>query len=424
MHLAGYPLAALADKVGTPFYLYDAQILHERLAKVAALTEGPALKARYAMKANSSWRVLEAVRGAGLWIDAVSGNEVLRARRAGFTMGSEPPVVMLTVDVFRDNALTTVLEHSVLANVGSPGMIEELRGSGYRGGIAFRVNPGFGHGHVQSCDTGGPSSKHGLWLDDLARIRTLAADAKLPIVALHAHIGTGPQIREFDENMRKLVSLFVELVPSFPDLQAVNLGGGIPHPYRPGAQEYDLAWYRPVLVEAAERLAKAARRPIRVEIEPGRYPVAAMGFLVARVKDVKETAANAKGPGHRFVMVDAGFVDLVRPAMYGAYHQISIVGAGANRPPEPLVVAGPLCESGDVFTRDDHELLVPRQLGRPDVGDLLVLHDAGAYGAAMSSNYVSIGRVPQVWWEDGRATLIARRETLEDIQRTDCDEPL
>src|SRR5438552_683184 len=171
MHLAGYPLAALADKVGTPFYLYDAQILHERLGKVAALTQGPALKARY---------------------------------------------------------------------------------------------------------TAGPSSKHGLWLDDLARIRALAADAKLPIVALHAHIGTGPQIREFDENMRKLVSLFVELVPSFPDLQAVNLGGGIPHPYRPGAKEYDLAWYRPVLVEAAERLAKAARRPISVEIEPGRYPVAAM----------------------------------------------------------------------------------------------------------------------------------------------------
>ena len=88
------------------------------------------------------------------------------------------------------------------------------------------------------------------------------------------------------------------------------------------------------------------------------------------------------------------------------------------------MVAGPLCESGDVFTRDDHELLDPRPLARPELGDLLVLHDAGAYGAAMSSNYVSMGRVPQVFWEDGRATLIARRETLEDIQRTDCDEPL
>ena len=123
-------------------------------------------------------------------------------------------------------------------------------------------------------------------------------------------------------------------------------------------------------------------------------------------------------------MVDAGFADLVRPAMYGSYHHISIVGGGTNRTPEPFVVAGPLCESGDVFTRDDRELLVPRAFGRPDVGDLLVLHDAGAYGAAMSSNYVSLGRAPQVFWDDGRATLIARRETLEDIVRAECNEPI
>ena len=224
--------------------------------------------------------------------------------------------------------------------------------------------------------------------------------------------------------MRRLVDFLASLLPGLPEVEAVNLGGGLPHPYRPGAPAYDLAWFRPVLTEAVEKLRAAAGRPIRVEIEPGRYAVAGMAALVARVKEVKRTRDNARGPGHEFVMVDAGFTDLVRPAMYGSYHHISIVGAGASRAPEPFIVAGPLCESGDVFTRDDHELLVPRQLGRPDVGDLLVLHDAGAYGAAMSSNYVSIGRVPQVWWDDGRATLIARRETLEDIQRTDCDEPL
>jgi diaminopimelate decarboxylase len=123
-------------------------------------------------------------------------------------------------------------------------------------------------------------------------------------------------------------------------------------------------------------------------------------------------------------MVDAGFNDLVRPAMYGSYHHISIVGKGAEREPEPFVVAGPLCESGDVFTRDDQELLVPRSLGRPDRGDLLVLHDAGAYGAAMSSNYVSIGRAPQVLWDDGRATLIARRETVDDVVRAETSQPL
>jgi diaminopimelate decarboxylase len=422
LDLSRYSLEKLADAVGTPFYLTDAGEVRRRLARLQALTDGPALQARYAMKANSGWKVLETVRNAGLWIDAVSGNEVLRARRAGFPMGAKPPVVMLTVDVLRDNALTTVLEHGVLPNVGSPGMIGELRGSGYRGPIALRVNPGFGHGHVQSCDTGGPSSKHGVWHEGLDALIASAATAKLPITSLHAHIGTGPQVREFDENMRKLVEVYAGLLPRFPDVEAVNLGGGIPHPYRPGAQEYDLAWYRPVLVEAAERLAKVAGRQIRIEIEPGRYPVAAASVLVTRVKDLKKTNANAKGPGHEFVMVDAGFNDLIRPAMYGSYHHISIVGKGAGRPEELFVVAGPLCESGDVFTRDDRELLDPRPLPRPEAGDLLVLHDAGAYGAAMSSNYVSLGRAPQVWWDEGKATLVARRESLDDVVKNECDE--
>lgn len=424
MDLKRYPLERIADQVGTPFYFYDAEILQERLRRIASITDGPQLQARYAMKANSCWKVLEAVRSAGLWIDAVSGNEVLRARRAGFPMGANPPVVMLTADVLRDNALTVVLEQGVLPNVGSPGMIDELRGAGYRGPIAVRANPGFGHGHVSSCDTGGPSSKHGIWRDDLDDVRRRAAEARLPIVALHAHVGTGPAIREFEENMRKLVDVFAELLPDFPDATAVNFGGGIPHAYRPDAEVYDVAGYAPILSEAATRLAKVAGRPIRIEIEPGRYGVAAMAILVCRVKDVKKTRTNAKGPGQEFVMVDAGFTDLARPAMYGSYHHISIVGVGAARSPEPFVVAGPLCESGDVFTRDDRELLVPRPFGRPDPGDLLVLHDAGAYGMAMSSNYVSLGRAPEVWWEDGRATVVSRRELLDDVVRRECREPL
>lgn len=421
LDLARYPLEKLAEQVGTPFYLYDGGVLRENLARLARLVDGPGLACRYAMKANSARKVLEIVREAGLWIDAVSGNEVLRALRAGFAGGPEPPVIMLTTDVFRDNALAVTLERRVMPNVGSPGMIGELRDAGYRGPIAVRVNPGFGHGHVESCDTGGPSSKHGIWPDDLVEVRRRAADARLPVVALHAHVGTGAELREFDANMRRLVEFFVELLPDYREVTAVNFGGGIPHPYRPGAPAYELEWYRPVLDEARKRLSDVADRPVRVEVEPGRHPVAGMGVLVARVKDVKRTRANSKGPGHTFVMVDAGFNDLVRPAMYGSYHHIEILGREAGRPSEPCVVAGPLCESGDVFTRDEHELLDPRPLPRPAPGDLLVLQDAGAYGAAMSSNYVSMGRVPQVLWEDGRATLIARRETVEDIVKTECD---
>jgi len=241
---------------------------------------------------------------------------------------------------------------------------------------------------------------------------------------LHAHIGTGPSPRDFDANMRKLVDFFASVLPAYPDVEAVNFGGGIPHPYRPNQAPYDLAWLRPVLEDGVDRFALVAKRPIRVEIEPGRYPVAGMAALVSRVHDVKDTYTNEKGPGHRFVMVDAGFCDLVRPAMYGAYHHISIEGKGAGRAPEPLVVAGPLCESGDVFTRDDHELLDPRLLPRPEPGDLLVLHDAGAYGAAMSSNYVSQGRVPQVLWDNGKATVISRRETVEDLVQLECETSL
>jgi diaminopimelate decarboxylase len=424
LELANFPLERIAEQVGTPFYFYDGGELRARLADLTALTRGDALQARYAMKANSCWKILEEVRTAGLWIDAVSGNEVLRAKRAGFAMGARPPVVMLTADVLRDNALSAVLEEGVMPNVGSPGMIDELAGAGYRGPIAVRVNPGFGHGHVQSCDTGGPSSKHGIWHEALDRLGARAAAAKLAITTLHAHVGTGPQIEEFNQNLRQLVALLGARLGDFPDVEAVNLGGGIPHGYRPGGPRFDLAGFRALLTDATAALARDAGRTIRVEIEPGRFCVAGAGLLVCRVKDLKRTEANAKGPGHQFVMVDAGFNDLIRPAMYGAYHHISVVGKGTDRAPEPFVVAGPLCESGDVFTRDDRELLAPRGLPRPEVGDLLILHDAGAYGAAMSSNYVSIGRAPQVFWDRGHATLVSRREVIDDVLGLETNQAL
>ncbi|MFN0096286.1 MAG: diaminopimelate decarboxylase [Dehalococcoidia bacterium] len=419
-----YPFAEIAAKVGTPFYFYDAAILRQRMRDIVHLTNSEGVQARYAMKANSNGAILREALAAGLWIDAVSGNEVLRAKRAGFPMGNEPPVVMLTCDVFRDNGRDVVLAEGVLPNVGSPGQIRDLAEAGYRGPIALRVNPGFGHGHVQACDTGGPSSKHGIWHEDLDGPLGMANDAGLEVVGLHAHVGTGPQIREFDDNMRKLGDVFGALLPRFPRAVAVNFGGGIPHPYRPNAERFEIEPYRAFLSHSHELLSKLAKRAIRVEIEPGRYPVAGMASLISRVTDVKATRSNDKGPGQTFIMVDAGFNDLIRPAMYGSYHHMSVVGAGAGREPEPFAVAGPLCESGDVFTRDDQEVIQPRLLPRPEAGDLLVLHDAGAYGVAMSSNYVSLGRVPQVLWDEGRAILVSRRETVEDVVRTECEERL
>ena len=415
-------LQRLAETVGTPYWLYDASVIRERIAAIKAITSAEGLQARFAMKACPATRVLREMADAGIWIDAVSGNEVLRALRAGHAGGQEPPVICFTSDVFRDDALKVVLEHGVLPNIGSPGMIRELQNAGYAGRVSLRVNPGFGHGHVNSCDTGGPSSKHGIWHQDLRSAAETVAASGMRVSMLHAHIGSGPLFEELLGNLGRLVAEFAEFAARLPDLEAVSLGGGIPHNYRDPGATVPLEQLGELFGKARQKLSEAAGRPLRLEIEPGRYYVAPACTLVARVTDVKRTRDNEKGNGATFAMVDAGFVDLVRPAMYGSWHGISVVGRAADAAVEPVVVAGPLCESGDVFTRDDAELIQPRLIPLPEAGDLLTLRDAGAYGYAMSSNYNSIGKAPQLWLEkDGSVEMISRRETLEDVLKAETE---
>ncbi|MDB6155570.1 MAG: Diaminopimelate decarboxylase [Chthoniobacteraceae bacterium] len=414
-------LHSLAQQVGTPFWLYDSSVIRQRIADIRFLTEGEGIQARFAMKACPATKILREMKENGIWIDAVSGNEVLRALHAGYAPGNNPPQVCFTADVFRDNALQVVLEHGILPNVGSPGMIAELASAGYQGPISIRVNPGFGHGHVNSCDTGGPSSKHGIWFEDLAETARSAARVGIRVVMLHSHIGSGPKFQELHENLTRLAAEFAELLPQFPGVEAVSLGGGIPHNYRDPNVQIPLEPLQRMFADCREKLCAAAGRPIRLEIEPGRYYVAPGCSLITKVTDIKQTRTNEKGQGATFAMVDAGFVDLVRPAMYGSYHRIEVVGKDAAQAEcESIVVAGPLCESGDIFTRDESELLVPRLLPKMEPGDLLSIRDAGAYGYAMSSNYNSIGRAPQLWLEaDGTVETMSRRETLADLLRAE-----
>ncbi len=417
-------LEKLASQVGTPFWIYDAGVLRSRIREILDICREGQVQPRYAMKACSATRVLQEMRRHGVWIDAVSGNECLRAIRAGYPAGNQPPEVLLTADVFRDNALQVIKDHGLLINIGSPGQIRDLEKIGYQGPVVLRLNPGFGHGHVNACDTGGPSSKHGIWWTHAAEAAAAAKKAGIKVVMLHAHIGSGPRMEELVANLSRLAEEFAQLAPSFPNLEGFSLGGGIPHNYRDDRDPVDTTPLGPVFAKARKTLCDAAGRELRIEIEPGRYFVAPMATLVSRVADIKRTETNAKGTGQTFVMVDAGFVDLARPAMYGSYHRITVPGR-AGEANEPLVVAGPLCESGDVFTRDASELLAPRSLPMPEPGDFLCLHDGGAYGYAMSSNYNSIGRAPQVWLEeDGSATLISRRETVDDVLKAETEQAL
>lgn len=414
-------LNSLAEQIGTPFWIYDAAELRRRISDVLALVDGPHLQARFAMKSNPLQVILKEMNQAGLWIDAVSGNECLRARAAGFSGGNNPPVILYTADVFRDNWKEALLGEKVLPNLGSPGMLAELLEAGYQGDIAIRVNVGFGHGHVNTCDTGGPSSKHGIWWEDVAAFGKQAAGQGCPVTMLHTHVGSGPQQEELRRNLGRIVDCFERWAPEFPDLTAVSLGGGLPYNYREN-ESLNIDALKAILVEGQSRLSEAAGRAIRLEIEPGRYLVASCGTLVTRVTDFKSTRSNEKGDGQHFAMTDAGFVDLMRPAMYGSFHRITLPGQDGEE--MNYCVAGPLCESGDVFTRGADELLEPRQLPKPEVGCLLCLHDGGAYGAAMSSNYNSVGRAPQVWKDGEELSLVSRRETLEDMLQLECLENL
>jgi len=425
MHLDPALIHSLAHTAGTPFWLYDGAVIRRRIRDIQSLTSIEGMQARYAMKACSAWKVLEEMKQHGIWIDAVSGNEVLRALRAGHSAGQQPPAICFTADVFRDNALEVILAHGILPNIGSPGMIAQLQAAGYQGAISIRINPGFGHGHVNACDTGGPSSKHGIWPDDIDATRRAAKQSGMRVVMLHAHIGSGPQIAELKENLVRLAREFIGMLPHFPDVTAINLGGGIPHNYRDSTAEIPIGSLKEVFKSCREELCRSAQRSLRLEIEPGRYYVAPGCALITRVSDVKMTRTNEKGRGVKFAMVDAGFVDLVRPAMYGSYHGIDVIGAAKAASEEEIVVAGPLCESGDVFTRDEAELLVPRKLPSVRTGDLLAIRDAGAYGYSMSSNYNSLGRAPQLWLEeDGGVRMISRRETVERLTEVEIDEPV
>lgn len=426
MHLDPSLLNTLSDKIGTPFWLYDAQIIRQRIADIKHISKAPGVQARYAMKACSATRVLREMHANGIWIDAVSGNEALRALRAGYPSGSRPPEICFTSDVFRDNSLQVVIDNQLLPNIGSPGMVRQLAAAGYSGPVGLRVNPGFGHGHINACDTGGPSSKHGIWHEDLKEVAQAAREAGLDVSMLHAHIGSGPQWQELRDNLTRLAMDFQSVIPLFPKLEAISLGGGIPHNYRDHGAQVPVEVLADLFNTCHERLSATAHRDLRLELEPGRYYVAPGCSLITRVTDIKRTRTNEKGRGVTFAMVDAGFVDLVRPAMYGSFHQIDVVGKmgdDPNSPKEELVVAGPLCESGDVFTRDDQELLKPRMLPKTEPGDFLAIRDAGAYGYAMSSNYNSIGRAPQIWVEeDGGMEWMSRRETLDDLLKSELSE--
>jgi diaminopimelate decarboxylase len=380
--------------------VYDAQTIRARCAELRARFD----VVRYAQKANSSLALLDLVRAAGCAIDAVSAGEVERALAAGFRTEE----IVFTSDLLDRAALECLARRRVRVNAGSIDMLEQLAALGIAREVTLRVNPGFGAGHARAVTTGGGHSKHGIWHGELEDALARARSLGLEVTGLHVHAGSGAGL----EDLLAVPAALRTLAPRVGrSLATLSAGGGLPVPYRPGETRIDLDRLAGEWHAVQRELELALDRPLALEIEPGRYLVAESGVLLTEVRATKTSNAFA------FALVDAGFHNLPRPLLYGAYHAISVLGPSAGGPLVPQVVAGPLCEASDVFTQDEHGRLAPRALPRLAAGDLLCLHDAGAYAASMASNYNTQPFAAEVLVDGADARVIRKRQELSDLWR-------
>lgn len=398
-------LRALPAQFGTPVWVYDSEVIIDRIGQLKAFDT-----VRFAQKACSNIHILRLMREQGVKVDSVSLGEIERALVAGFLPGREKSEIVFTADVLDPATLLKVTELDIPVNAGSIDMLQQIGEHKAGHPVWLRINPGFGHGHSQKTNTGGENSKHGIWHQDLPEALAKIQQYNLKLVGIHMHIGSGVDY----QHLANVCDSMVELVVSAGvDIDAISAGGGLSTPYREHDEIIDVQHYYSLWDNARQRIEQHLGHHIELEIEPGRYLVAESGVLLAQVRAVKDMGSR------HYVLVDSGFNDLMRPAMYGSYHHISVLPADGSsvghQPLKETIIAGPLCESGDVFTQLEGGMVETRLLPDVKVGDYLVFHDTGAYGASMSSNYNSRPLLPEVLFVDGKPTLIRRRQTIQEL---------
>lgn len=395
-------LRQLALEHGTPVYVLE---LDRVMAQVDRLTDFDVV--RYAQKAHSGLALLTRLAERGLAVDATSGLEIERALEAGFA----PERIELATDVLDRQTLAAVARHGVRVNVGSADLLQPLSEVARSKECTLRINPGFGHGHDRRVTTGGPSSKHGIWHSELGATVQRAHELGLEVTGLHLHIGSGVALDRLEATIDAMESLLLAAPPSVRRLSA---GGGLSIPYRADDREFPIERYGSAWRRATERWQRRTGRELELEVEPGRYLVAQAGTLITEVRATKQT------PDWDWVLVDAGFCTLARPMLYGAEHRIEALGR-RSEPAFGQVVAGPLCEAGDVLTQERSGEPRPIDLPRVRPGDLLAIRDVGAYGLSMASNYNGFPLPPEVLIEGGIPRLVRRRQTLDDLLAPERD---
>jgi diaminopimelate decarboxylase len=408
MFMSPETVRSLADRFGTPLFVYSERLLRLAAERALAVQAPFGCTVRYAMKANSTRGILKLFQGMGLHIDASSAFEAYRAKVAGFGLER----ILLTSQEVKPDEVAELSAGGMKVNASSLRQLETLLAcqveSSRQGGrrIGLRINPGVGSGGHDKTVVGGPYAGFGIWHQDLPKATALCRAAGVTIERLHFHIGSGSDAQKVSVAADRSLLLMEKYLP---EVETLNIGGGFAVDRLTGSSPSDLNQLLQGVFGRLTAFYGRTGRAIHLEIEPGTYLVASAGALLCAVLDVKETSHV------KFMVVDAGLTEIMRPALYGSGHPIETVRCveTGRRARQRYRVIGHCCESGDTLTVRPDQVI----LGAVSPGDLVVVGGTGAYCASMSAkNYNSFPEAAEVLLgENGAVRLIRQRQTFEQL---------
>ncbi len=389
-------LLNIANEYGTPVYVYHAEKISEQFAKLQQAFSQTPTRFFYASKALTNINILKHIKSLDCHVDCSSINEVKMALHAGF----EKENVLYTSNGIAFSEIEEAVSLGVNVNIDSLSNLEKF---GHKYGhdypVGIRLRPNIMAGGNLKISTGHEKSKFGIPIEQLDQILTLVKNTNLHIAGLHVH--TGSEIKDVEVFM-KVADIFYDLVPHFPEVRFLDLGGGFKVPYKEDETGTDVPLLGQKVTEVMQKLSATYHRPFEVWFEPGKFIVSECGYFITEVNVLKQNGNTV------FAGVNSGFNHLIRPMFYEAYHRIENI-SNPDAPKHPYTIVGNICET-DTFATD-------RPLAEIREGDRLVFFNAGAYGFEMGSNYNSRYKPAQVLVINGQTHLIGRRDVFEDLLR-------
>ncbi len=393
--IANISVATLIKKYGSPLYVYDAVRIRKQYHRLFDAIPWEKKRLLYAAKANTNIHILTLLQQEGAWLDVVSPFELEIGLQAGF----KPEQILYTVSSITDEEIRFVMSKKALLNIDSLSVLKRFGKLFPSKEVCIRFMPGVKAGGHRYLMTGHKETKFGIAFEELSTVKKIVRGYNLKVIGLHEHTGTSiNDLNAFLKSAKNLLAIAHE----FPELQFIDFGSGFPIPYQQHEKEFPVDDFGRVMSSLFSDFCHAYCRELSMYFEPGRYIVAQAGMLLSTVAVIKQRGSTS------YVILDTGFNHLIRPTMYGSYHEI--VNCSSSGKKKKYTVVGNICESGDVFGKD-------RLLSEVHEGDILAIKDAGAYGFSMASTYNSRPLPAEVMIENGKVTLIRRRQNVEDLLR-------